>query len=449
MGRSRARGAAWVVAGGVAYVQALGGCEAVLGVGSLTERGKEDGGGRDSTMRDGSRSTAEGGTDAATTQRGGDSGGNAAIEAGEEGSVACVGTVGVVDGNCSGPCVPNATKCVGNGLATCGTSGQWGSAVTCASNQSCSSGSCVAIQSCKTSGAGLNNCGAGSESCCTSLEVAGGTYDRTYTSSGGGPMGEADPASVSGFRLDKYLVTVGRFRQFVTAWDNGAGYTPPAASGKHTHLNGGSGLNATGGGYEPGWVTSDNSNIAPTNANLACDATYPTWTNTAGSQENLPMNCVTWYESYAFCIWDGGFLPSESEWEYAAAGGSQQREYPWGTTDPGTGNQYAIYNCNYPSGSGSCTSVSNIAPVGTATQGAGLWGQLDLAGNMWEWNLDWYASSYVEPGIDCANLTSASYRVFRGGSFSSTASILLPPSRLINRPADRNYVIGFRCARTP
>ena len=31
----------------------------------------------------------------------------------------------------------------------------------------------------------------------------------------GGPTGEADPASVSGFRLDKYLVTVGRFRQYV------------------------------------------------------------------------------------------------------------------------------------------------------------------------------------------------------------------------------------------
>ena len=145
MGQSRARRAAWVAAGGVAYVQALGGCEAVLGVGSLKERGNEDGGVHDSTIRDASRSTADRATGSTTTERGGDSGGDARIEAGEEGSVACVGTAGVVDGNCDGACVPNATKCVGNGLVTCGMNGQWGSAVACASTQSCSSGSCVDI----------------------------------------------------------------------------------------------------------------------------------------------------------------------------------------------------------------------------------------------------------------------------------------------------------------
>ena len=73
--------------------------------------------------------------------------------------------------------------------------------------------------------------------------------------------------------------------------------------------------------YETGWQSSDDSNIDPTDANLLCAATA-TWTHTAGAQENLPIDCVNWYEAYAFCIWDGGFLPSEAEWEYAAAGGS-------------------------------------------------------------------------------------------------------------------------------
>jgi sulfatase modifying factor 1 len=71
---------------------------------------------------------------------------------------------------------------------------------------------------------------------------------------------------------------------------------------------------------------------------------------------------------------------------------------------PGATNQYAIYGCNYPSASGSCT--GGAAPVGTATLGAGRWGQLDLAGNVNEWILDSYAS-YGEPCADCASLAVA------------------------------------------
>jgi formylglycine-generating enzyme required for sulfatase activity len=300
----------------------------------------------------------------------------------------------------------------------------------------------------------MSNCGTSSESCCTSLAVTGGTFYRTYAyGDAGGATGLADPATVSSFRLDKYDVTVGRFRPFVTAVlppDGGSGWLPPAGSGKHAHLNGGQGLVASGNDaattYESGWATADNTGIAPTNGNLkACQ--YSTWTVTAGTQETLPLTCVNWYEAYAFCIWDGGFLPSEAEWEYAAAGGNQQRQYPWGSTDPGTVNQYAIYGCHYPSGSGPCTGVTNIAPVGTATLGAGLWGQLDLAGNVWQWNLDWYAT--YASCTDCAYLTPGSDRVFRGGSFDHAALLLLPTSHDIGAPTGRGDNIGFRCARSP
>jgi formylglycine-generating enzyme required for sulfatase activity len=190
------------------------------------------------------------------------------------------------------------------------------------------------------------------------------------------------------------------------------------------------------------------SNISPTNTNLACSP-YSTWTNSASTQENLPINCVNWYETYAFCIWDGGFLPSEAEWEYAAAGGSQQLEYPWGSTDPGIANEYAIYDCDYPSsGSGNCTGVVNIAPVGTATLGASQWGQLDLAGDVSEWNLDWYAT--YAACTDCGNFTTASDRVLRGGYFFYDASYMLPPYRTSSPPGgSRGFLIGFRCSRTP
>jgi formylglycine-generating enzyme required for sulfatase activity len=390
---------------------------------------------------------------------------------------ACPSSQSCVSGACTPPatsdasaavCTPGSQQCQDNGVETCGSNGQWGSPATCGgTTPDCSSGFCGSITgtSCQTTGAGLNNCGANSESCCTSLEVPGGTYYRTYntgdSTDGGPPDGgwtdEADPATVSGFRLDKYLVTVGRFRQFVNAVlpdgsDGGLGWLPAEGSGIHTHLNGGLGLvsagvtNSDGGAeYETGWDAVDWNNttdIDPTNSNLTCGGT---WTPTAGSQENLPINCVTWYEAYAFCIWDGGFLPSEAEWEYAAAGGSQQREYPWGSTAPGTGNQYAIYD-GYYAGS------PPYAPVGAATLGAGLWGQLDLAGDAFEWNLDYWddISSYVDPCADCANFTSAPYRVSRGGNNSFSASWMLPPTRDGFTPTARNNgIIGFRCARVP
>jgi formylglycine-generating enzyme required for sulfatase activity len=298
-------------------------------------------------------------------------------------------------------------------------------------------------------------CGStGNQNCCTSLEVPGGTYNRTYVNDGSGPTSQADAATVSGFRLDKYDVTVGRFRRFVAAWNGG--WRPAAGSGKHVHLGGGMGLanSASPGTRETGWLSADNASVAPTNTNLAC-SWMNTWTNTPGVNENKPVNCVNWPEAYAFCIWDGGFLPSEAEWGYAAAGGSEQRRWPWGSTAPGTANQYAIFSngatvCYYPNGA-TCVGAANVAPVGTAPAGAGRWGQLDLAGEMWNWNLDWNAP-YVIPCADCARTTATGSpgRGIRGGSAAQGSSSMMPWARGHFPPTgSRGADVGFRCARMP
>jgi len=279
--------------------------------------------------------------------------------------------------------------------------------------------------------------------------VPGGTYSRKYTNSGDGPTEEADPASVSPFRLDKYLVTVGRFRQFASAWSNGTGWTPPAGSGKHTSLNGGQGLANSGshGSYEPGWVLSDDIKIALPSTGLECGSDQITWTASPTGLENSPVNCVNWWTADAFCIWDGGFLPSEAEFGYVAAGGSQQREYPWGSAEPGTRNQYAIYNCYYPNAASICSAITALAPVGTTTLGAGLWNQLDLAGEVYEWTLDWYAP-YVDPCTDCAYLAPSPTRAMRGGGVFQ--SIVLPSSERNDvPPTEQSPDLGFRCARSP
>jgi formylglycine-generating enzyme required for sulfatase activity len=272
---------------------------------------------------------------------------------------------------------------------------------------------------------------------------------------------------VNNFRLDKYLVTVGRFRQFVNYVASASGAPPAGGSGKHTYLNGGQGLVNSGssGGvaFETGWDATDwNVNIVTGSgaastwtSNLTGTACYDspafaTWTASVGSNENLPINCVNWYEAYAFCIWDGGFFPSEAEWEYVAAGGSQQREYPWGSTAPGVINLYAIYGCYNPLGAdGTCTGVTNIPAVGSIPAGAGFWGQLDLAGELYEWNVDWLAT-YVDPCNDCSYLLQTTYRVIRGGYWGGSLAELPPSNRILySLPATRDTAVGIRCARAP
>jgi formylglycine-generating enzyme len=414
-----------------------------------------DGSGPDASTATGGES--ETGGAAATTggstsdTSGRSSGGTTSSQAGSgTGAVGGVATSGGMAG--TGGSSADGGAATGGAAQTGGTSSGGGSATGGASETGGAGEPGAEPLSCRSSGPGLSDCGSSGESCCASITVPGGTFFRTYTNDGSGATDTADPATISDLRLDKYLVTVGRFRAFVTAWDGGSGYTPPVGSGKHAHLNGGQGLLDCGGSaeaYEPGWTESDGKSLSPTNETLACDSAAATWTATPGDHEKLPINCVGWAEAYAFCIWDGGFLPSEAELEYAAAGGSEQREYPWGSTEPGTNNEYAIYGCYYPDGSGTCNGIASIAPVGSAPSGAGLWGQLDLAGNLQQWILDFSSPSYVNPCTDCAFVAKGSGRAMRDGYYGSAAITLLVAPRTSFYPTNRFSTFGIRCARTP
>src|SRR5262249_41927319 len=93
-------------------------------------------------------------------------------------------------------------------------------------------------------------------------------------------------------------------------------------------------------------------------------------------------------------------------------------------------------------------SVGGASSVGSrSTASSARWGHLDLAGNVWEWVLDWHADSYPMPCDDCANLTASTYRVMRGGRFLGDAPSLRVGNRWIGIPPYRNADLGFRCAR--
>ncbi len=236
------------------------------------------------------------------------------------------------------------------------------------------------------------------------------------------------PATVAGFSLDKFEVTVGRFRKFVEQY---TGTAPSVGAGAHPR--------SAGTGWQRGWDASLAATQAVLKSNLACSPSYQTWTDAEREKERHAINCVSWYEAMAFCIWDGGRLPTEAEWEYAAAGGSANRLQPWGS------EAYDGTQANVAEGA-----FTPYMDVGSTPAGDGLWGQSDLAGGMSEWAYDlfdreWYGKS--SPCSNCANTVSGSDRVVRGGSWTQHVDILRVVSRAGVIPTNRNSLLGFRCAR--
>lgn len=291
--------------------------------------------------------------------------------------------------------------------------------------------------------------GASTDNCCaTGLPITGGTFYRSYdvaTDSSYKDM--SAPASVSPFRLDKYEVTVGRFRKFINAGYGTQAKPPFPGAGAHPN-NPGSGWDSTWNQY----LTADTSSLVGA---VKCNPTSQTWTDAAGTNENLPMNCLTWYEAMAFCIWDGGYLPTEGEWNFAAAGGLEQRAYPW-SNPAGSVSLDCTYANYFPGGAPTQTCGSGASAmnrVGSESpKGDGRWGQSDLAGNVVEWTLDSYAP-YVTPCTDCAILIGGN-RVARGGSTGVDVSVLRAYLRVAERlggasPTGRDFKFGVRCARAP
>jgi serine/threonine-protein kinase len=143
---------------------------------------------------------------------------------------------------------------------------------------------------------------------------------------------------------------------------------------------------------------------------------------------NLPVTNVSWTDARAFCVYAGGRLPSEDEWEKAARGNNGQ-EYPWG-------NALDCEHANWGNfqNEGPCAGKNPGKPVGVGSypQGASPYGVLDMAGNVWEW----VATKYDR---------DPSRRVVRGGS---CCSYFVEP-RVANRNAwDPMYGdgdLGFRC----
>jgi formylglycine-generating enzyme len=385
---------------------------------------------------------------------------------------ACPGDMPIcLAGSCT--CAPGATQCGGadyQDFQTCVTDGgspTWVGNAACPGT--CTLAGCGAMPpSCDVGDGGsvegvegIGNCysrdGDQTSICCMSNEVPGGTFSLSYDMLP--PWDDpTDVATVQGFRLDRYEVTVARFHPFVD--DVRRGWTPPAGSGKHSYLNSGQGLATSPSTYETGWESGWDAQLGALAADggmtgvfSTCGGILASWPN----HSSYAMNCVTWFEAYAFCIWDGGFLPTEAEWNYAAAGGDEQRYYPWSVAPDNAGCANANFVPNKPCES-SAYIVGFTSPVKDGGSGDSKWLQSDMAGNVVEWTLDAYTGATSLPPLSAVVQTvvppadasiDTVQRALRGGSFASDSDEIRVSARGGVTETTRAYVAGLRCARAP
>jgi len=171
----------------------------------------------------------------------------------------------------------------------------------------------------------------------------------------------------------------------------------------------------------------------------------------SGTGDRHPVVYVSYLDAMKFCQWLSTRerkkyrLPTEAEWEYAAKG-NDGRKYPWGNYD-GRGDlaNFADRNTVFAwSDREIDDGYPESSPVGAFPLGASPFGIEDMAGNVWEWCLDYYEPYRGAPKVNPRGATTGAKRVYRGGSWKSRFSSLRTTVRGSNAPNFSCNDLGFR-----
>lgn len=146
-----------------------------------------------------------------------------------------------------------------------------------------------------------------------------------------------------------------------------------------------------------------------------------------------PVVGISWYGATAYAKWIGKRLPTEAEWEISSYGGKEDFIYP-------TGLDIDRTQANFFS-----SDTSNVL-----SYPPNAYGLYDMAGNVYEWCLDWYDYQYYDLSVQEPNHPQGPqqgvYRVLRGGCWKSLKEDLRCSHRHRNNPGTMNGTYGFRCA---
>jgi formylglycine-generating enzyme required for sulfatase activity len=279
-----------------------------------------------------------------------------------------------------------------------------------------------------------------------------GTDDPTKMScegTGHDAMPDARPVhrvSVDGFWMDATEVTNAQFEQFVKA----TGYVTIAEQKPKA---------ADFPGVPPEALVPGSIVFTPTPGPVPLDNFIAWWRYEPGAnwrhpegpksdlqgREKYPVVQVSYDDAAAYAKWAGKRLPTEAEWEYAARG-MDGRTFPWGEKfDSGLLANFADRRTNFAwRDSVIDDGFAETSPVGSYPRGASPFGIEDMAGNVFEWCLDYFEAYRAKERTNPRSANVNTKRIYRGGSWKSRITNLRTTARNFNVPEYLSNDVGFR-----
>ncbi|MCF8078230.1 MAG: SUMF1/EgtB/PvdO family nonheme iron enzyme, partial [Desulfobacterales bacterium] len=149
-------------------------------------------------------------------------------------------------------------------------------------------------------------------------------------------------------------------------------------------------------------------------------------------KKNHPVSQVSYNDALQYCRWAGRQLPTEAQWEKAARG-TDGNEYPWGDQEPDA----TMANFD--------NLVGTTTPVDRYENGQSPYGIFDMAGNVYQWTADWYATG-ERAAKNPTGPENGEERIIKGGSFIEGIESLRSANRDRYPPNFSSFLFGFRCA---